>query len=318
MKLIAPDYYSGFACLMGECRHTCCAGWEIDIDEDTMELYRSVPGETGERLRSCIDESGEAPCFRLTEDERCPFLNDHGLCELIISGGENMLCQICADHPRFRNFFSDRTEVGLGLCCEAAARLILTRSEPFRLVLLENDGGSETPDARETELFALRAQLLSLLQDRSVPVEKRVRRMLAEAGLYMGPVPFADWAAFLITLEQLDSAWGDRLRALHAMPEPDLSPLCAPEWELAFEQLMAYLLFRHMPGILEDGEAAPRIAFAALIWRLLRALCGVHAAQNGSVSVDDLIELARLYSSEIEYSDENTAAILDRLGGAML
>lgn len=318
MKLIAPDYYSGFACLMGGCRHTCCAGWEIDIDEDTMEFYRGVPGETGERLRSCIDESGEVPCFRLTEDERCPFLNDQGLCELIIAGGEDMLCQICADHPRFRNFFSDRTEIGLGLCCEAAARLILTRSEPFRLALLENDGGSETPDARENELFALRAQLLALIQDRSLPVEKRVRRMLAEAGLYMGAVPFADWAAFLLTLEQLDSAWGDRLRALQAMPEPDLSPLCGPEWELAFEQLMAYLLFRHMPGILEDGEAAPRIAFAALIWRLLRALCGIHAAQTGSVSVDDLIELARLYSSEIEYSDENIAAILDRLCGAML
>ncbi len=48
--------------------------------------------------------------------------------------------QICADHPRYRHFYTGVTEVGLGLCCEAAARQALTRREPLRIVTLEDDG----------------------------------------------------------------------------------------------------------------------------------------------------------------------------------
>ena len=129
MKTIVPDYYPEFHCIAGACRHSCCIGWEIDIDEDTRQLYREIPGEIGRRLSEQIDDSGEVPCFSLDERERCPFLNGDGLCDIILQLGEGALCQICADHPRFRSFFSDRTEMGLGLCCEAAADLILRRTE---------------------------------------------------------------------------------------------------------------------------------------------------------------------------------------------
>ena len=37
MKLIAPDYYNKFSCIADKCRHSCCVGWEIDIDENTNE-----------------------------------------------------------------------------------------------------------------------------------------------------------------------------------------------------------------------------------------------------------------------------------------
>ena len=32
-----PDYYEKFACIAGACEDTCCAGWEIDLDEETYE-----------------------------------------------------------------------------------------------------------------------------------------------------------------------------------------------------------------------------------------------------------------------------------------
>ena len=53
---------------------------------------------------------------------------------------EHRLCQVCRDHPRFRSFFNDREELGLGLCCEAAARLIL--SFPQKIELLLEEGGT--------------------------------------------------------------------------------------------------------------------------------------------------------------------------------
>ena len=56
MKLLKPDFYDGFACIASRCRDTCCAGWEIEVDEETLKKYREVPGNFGRLLRSRISE----------------------------------------------------------------------------------------------------------------------------------------------------------------------------------------------------------------------------------------------------------------------
>lgn len=313
MRTIAPNYFHSFACLMGGCRHSCCVGWEIDVDEDALNRYRAVTGPLGTRLAENIRTDGESPCFRLTADERCPFLNASGLCELILELGEDSLCQICADHPRFRNGFSDRTELGLGLCCEAAGRLILTRRTPVRLIALADDGIRGALLAEERWLLGLRGQLFAIVQNRGLPLERRVQQMLATANIPMPDTSARLWADFLLDLERMDEAWTERLQALANVPVCSEVFLHTPEWENAFEQLLVYLLYRHLPGALDDGDIGGRIQYAALIWRLTAQLCAVHAAQHSQISLDDLIEIARLYSSEIEYSDENLDAILNRL-----
>ena len=293
MKLIVPDYYPQFRCIAGACRHSCCIGWEIDVDEDARARYAQVQGDIGRRLQESIDQ--ENGCFRLGEDERCPFLNKEGLCDLIIALGEDSLCQICADHPRFRNFLSDRTEMGLGMCCEAAAELILSRQEPMTFLCLEDDGGAEEADGA---FLAFREKLLAIIQDRSRPMAQRVERMLQACGVTL-KVDAAQWADFLITLERLDDAWTDVLQRLHEPPQP-----VDDQWEIPLEQLMGYLLFRHLAGALEDGDVQGRVAYCALVWQLLRRMLR-----------DDLPEICRLYSSEIEYSDENMDAILEHIHG---
>ena len=75
MKLVAPDYYEKFKCTAGECAHSCCIGWEIDVDYDTLDYYNSIDGEFGQRLRNNIVTEGETAHFCLAENERCPFLN---------------------------------------------------------------------------------------------------------------------------------------------------------------------------------------------------------------------------------------------------
>ena len=106
MKVVVPSYYGKFKCIASACRHSCCVGWEIDVDEDTLEYYKSVGGRLGDRLRENISEEG-CPHFVTGEDERCPFLNSDNLCDIICELGEESLCQICSDHPRYRSFFSD-------------------------------------------------------------------------------------------------------------------------------------------------------------------------------------------------------------------
>lgn len=290
MKLAAPNYYQSFHCKAGACRHSCCIGWEIGIDENSLTRFRGVPGELGKKLHEKID--WENRCFRLDEKERCPFLNKDGLCELILALGEDSLCQICADHPRFRNFLAGRTEIGLGLCCEAAAELVLGQTEPMELVFLENDGTDEEED---TAFLAFRDRLFAMAQDRSRPMAQRVEEILAACHISL-TMDATHWAAFLMGLERLDPRWEACLQRLREPQQP------VPQGEIPLEQLLCYLLYRHLAGALEDGDLQGRVAYCCLMWKLLRHMLR-----------DDLPELARMYSSEIEYSDENMDAILDEI-----
>ena len=299
MKNIAPDYYREFRCIADKCCHSCCIGWEIDIDPVSREKYRRVPGDFGARLNAAI-EDGEVSTFRLGADERCPMLNVSGLCDLITALGEKNLCQICADHPRFRSYFTGRTEIGLGMCCEEAARLILTREAPMQLVTLEDDGLEEDLPDEEAALLALREQLIALMQDASLPVEVRLQNLLDTVDF---AIPERNWAAVYRGLERLDPAWDDCLDVLSArgLSDRPLDPFGAGA------KFCVYLLYRHLPGALEDDDLHGRVAFCVLSTRILMALC---AAKPGC-TMEDCIEFARMYSAEIEYSEDNIAALLD-------
>ena len=304
MKLIAPDYYRDFRCIAGACRHSCCIGWEIDIDDDSLARFKALPGEVGNIVRSRITYGEDGACFRLEENGRCPFLNAEGLCDMIIGFGEESLCQICADHPRFRNFFSDREYIGLGLCCEAAGRLILGRQEKVGFTVLEDDGAEEEMYEEELEILEALEDMTEFFQDRSIPMIERVGEILDELGL-VPEINYTRWAYFLYGLERLDDKWDDELEMLKTGEEKQDMKL----WELPFEQLMVYLLYRHLPAAREDGRVDERIAFCCIMWLIIRRIC----AAKEKLEFEDIVEVCRLFSSEIEYSDENIYKITEHL-----
>ena len=196
MKIIVPEYYPQFRCKAGACRHSCCIGWEIDIDAETQERYRTETGVLGERLRKQIETDGDTAWFRLDEKERCPFLNESGLCDIILQRGEDALCQICRDHPRFRFDFSDRTEMGLGLCCEEAAERIVHLETPVRLITLSDDGGNEQPEREETAFLVRRDELIRCAQNRALGLQSRREALCAaekEKDIGKQPALFVAW-----------------------------------------------------------------------------------------------------------------------------
>lgn len=310
MKTFAPSYYPAFSCIAGDCRHSCCIGWEIDIDDATCAYYRALPGALGDRLRRSIRTEDGISSFVLGgEEERCPFLNGEGLCDLILTLGEDALCQICTDHPRFYTEFSDHTEVGLGLACEAAAKLILTWEEPVSLTELSDDG-EDTPsfDAAEEALLSLRAQIFALLQNRQQPTEARITAISVLCGASEEPIDLPTCRDFLLDLETLDPAWRARLAAVsEASANAALPPLFA-------EQLLYSLVYRHLPNM-RDGISA------GVIWRFCvlayRTVAGLYCASD-TKTVDTLCDLVRMFSSEIEYAEENTAAIFDAIADGKL
>ena len=86
MIVRVPDYFSEFSCIAGDCKDSCCLGWEIDIDEDSYEYYQTLPGEVGERLRKGMYETEDGGHgIRTNNCGRCIMLNDKNLCDLYIA-----------------------------------------------------------------------------------------------------------------------------------------------------------------------------------------------------------------------------------------
>ncbi len=295
MKEIKLNYYDNFICIADQCNHNCCIGWEIDIDPETLALYQELPGELGNQLRASISLE-DTPHFILAEYDRCPFLNQQNLCEIIAQIGQENLCNICADHPRFRNFFTDRVEIGLGLCCEAAGRLILSQKEKVLLI----ESGTETLTDAENALITFRDKIIRILQDRACSMQARMDQVLSAIGCSL---PDKDWYSVFFDLERLDPAWEEYLLRLKMPPS-----LLSAEWEIPFEQLPVYFIYRHLSAGLEDGRIYERVLFSMLSTTIIRQIFAVDPCR----SMDQLIEIARLYSAEIEYSDENIEQLLDK------
>lgn len=302
MKTYVPAYYKKFQCIADRCRHNCCIGWEIDIDEDSYSRYCGVQGPFGERLRAGMDTSSGSPCFRLGAGERCVFLNERGLCDIITQLGEEALCEICTLHPRYRHFFGDRIEMGLGLCCEEVCRILLHEREPQHLILLSEDGEQDLPLEEELDFYTVRERMLAILQDRTRTYDERTAQLAAFCGLHSDSRAPSDWAEIYRSLERLDGAWDaclDRLAACEAW-------VGGGERDIVWEQLAVYFLMRYTPASLDDGLLAPRVAFALHAVSLIRTL-------GQGMSMDELCELCRMYSCEIEYSEENVEALMERV-----
>lgn len=133
-----PACYEQFHCVAVKCSDSCCAGWQVDVDNVSWERYKKVEGEFGAYLHGVMVEvPGEEGQFRLREDGRCPFLNVSGLCDMYSELGEKSLCNTCTNYPRFMEDYGELREVGIAFSCPEASRLMLSSSEPMQF--LEGD-----------------------------------------------------------------------------------------------------------------------------------------------------------------------------------
>ncbi|MBR3716269.1 MAG: flagellin lysine-N-methylase [Clostridia bacterium] len=308
MQHVFPSYYKKFKCINKKCRHNCCIGWEIDIDSETLARYGSVGGEMGKRLSKSISRDGEAH-FILSDGERCPFLNSENLCDIILTLGEESLCTICREHPRFHNSLPGRIESGLGLCCEEAARIIIGQVEP---TLLEIFGESDYYD----EIIDLRDRVILVLQDRSRPISERIRNMLDLCGASLPQKTAEEWCDIFLSLESLDTKWTNMLTLLRSEHKSiDLAAFDRhmSERQSEYEQLAVYIIYRYFANSFDISEASVAASFASLCYSLIRTLGALIYTKTKKFDFEDHIELIRMFSCEIEYSSENIDALFDIL-----
>lgn len=169
MTIEYPEYYNRFSCVGGACKDTCCAGWEVDVDEDSYEYYSVVPGAFGERLRASMAEDGEGHWFPMTAAGRCPFLNDANLCDIYSALGEESLCGVCTEYPRYYMEIGDYEQIDMSLSCMELGRILFEETDEITYLCEQNSAAPEeilSPEdaARLSAVLADRNAMLTVLQ----------------------------------------------------------------------------------------------------------------------------------------------------------
>jgi lysine-N-methylase len=255
-----------------------------------MARYATADGY-GKRIMESIEPAGfcgETPHFRLAENERCPHLDERGLCKIITELGEGYLCHICREHPRFYNDTPYGKEVGLGMACEEAAMLILS-SDGY--VNIEEIGETEG----ESEEFFFdsikeREKIYSILSDRSVSYDQRLFEIAEKYGISLASVSNE-------TIETLEYLGGSHKKLFSAFS----CDINTPEnIEKQLERALAYFIYRHCTETWDIDEFRAALGFCLFCERLVASVAPL---------CENVFAAAQIVSEEIEYSEDNTETI---------
>jgi len=184
MLYTIPDYYKEFGCTADKCPDTCCAGWQIVIDDASLEKYKNLKGDYIWKVMACVD--WEEGCFRQDNEKRCAFLNADNLCDLYKNAGEESLCKTCREYPRHTEEFEGVREVTLSVSCPVVARLLMERMTPVNFVT-EEVAEEETLEFGDFDPFLYsiiedaRAAMIEILQNRTLPMRERIMLVLGMA-----------------------------------------------------------------------------------------------------------------------------------------
>jgi len=202
MRYYYPDYFNRFTCVGGmECPDSCCHIWQITVDKKTLKKYRKVQGALGRRMREKIDQK-TGNIEPRGDENRCEFLNDDNLCDIVLELGEDYLCHTCHTHPRHEEVYYNVRERSLAITCPIACKELLMREEPvvieseednkkdrfdryfdaplFRQLLYVRDGMLALAQRRDIYIFKRMSLLLGMAHD----IERRIRKRQARSRVF--------------------------------------------------------------------------------------------------------------------------------------
>ncbi|MBR2930461.1 MAG: flagellin lysine-N-methylase [Clostridia bacterium] len=287
MSVFAPGYYGRFACIMDKCEHSCCYGWRLSLDDRTRDKYKSCTLAYGERLREFLGEDDEGGFIVTGSDMRCPHLDERGLCRVIIELGEEHLCDICREHPRFYNLTGDRIEVGIGASCPEAARIICS-SRDYLPIMIEGHPVPELEVIEESvSTLELRSSIYKDMEKTSF--DELEESLIKRLGISRAVLSSRMMEEILSGLEYIDE--GDRKLMLRAVQEKKKLG------DAELKRIFAYFIYRHLTDCTSEADCAARVGFALFSTRVVEKM---------SELTDSLDDALRMYSAEVEYSTENT------------
>ena len=204
-----PDYYKEFQCIADKCEDTCCAGWQIVIDEKAIANYKRIIASgsvsSAFRLRLLTMVDWKERVFRQSKEKRCAFLNEDNLCDLYTNCGERSLCKTCTRYPRHIEEFEGVREITLSISCPEVARILLSKKEPVEFLSYEREGEEEYEEF-DPFFFSIledaRVEMLTILQNRMLPLRERVLTVLAMAHDMQGRINRQEMFACMDVIEK--------------------------------------------------------------------------------------------------------------------
>ncbi len=193
VKLFMPNYMEEFQCIGSDCIDTCCAGWDINIDEDTYKLYDNSTGKLKELVQGKFKENKDSDNYLnkgnmiLRKGNICPFLNENLLCDIHGNIGEENLCITCKRYPRVYNIVDDIYELsGLPSCIEVC-NLALRSKDKIEFIECEKDIDTDSIEIRrivDSEAFEdsdsilqyfwdIRVVSINIIQNKYISLKER-------------------------------------------------------------------------------------------------------------------------------------------------
>ena len=362
MILRVPEYYDEFSCIASRCKDSCCAGWEIDIDDESYEYYRSVEGTFGDRLRESmfVAEDGGYR-FKLKGPKRCAMLNDNNLCDLYTALGEEALCEVCTEYPRFSLVYGQVEQKALSLSCEEVGRILFGRTEPEQLIDIELPGDCED-DEEDPQYVAfmewVQKEAVAILQNRELSITERTREFLAwcdrvqtiinysqakddlsileawknqdadreireweqkniegkeKPARNLSYEDFCDRFEIFLDMEDLDEEWINTKAEFEQIYHEDtyekllLAYLNSKDYsELGYEHLLVYFVYRYLMNAVYDYDILSYAKMIVVATLVVRDMDAARFQRNGgSFTMFDRIDVARIFSKEVEHSEGN-------------
>lgn len=270
MEFTFPNYYKEFSCIAGSCPDTCCAGWQIVIDNKTLKKYQHFKGPFHNRLYNDIDWKEHV--FR-QYNRRCAFLNEENLCDIYTEAGPKMLCDTCRNYPRHIEEFEGLREISLSLSCPEAARILLSQKEKVHSRMNTSDTSKD---------------LFKNMWKTIVP-EMEVLR--------------PGWKEFL--KERLDSLYISSGENDYIYQKSEFDFYC-PDWQIQEEQLLVYWIYTYFCGAVYDDEIFTKVKMAVVCTLFIHELdVGTYLKNEHHFNLNDQIQICYQFSRELEHSDLN-------------
>lgn len=270
MEFTFPNYYKEFSCIAGSCPDTCCAGWQIVIDNKTLKKYQHFKGPFHNRLHNDIDWKEHV--FR-QYNRRCAFLNEENLCDIYTEAGPKMLCDTCRNYPRHIEEFEGLREISLSLSCPEAARILLSQKEKVHSRMNTSDTSKD---------------LFKNMWKTIVP-EMEVLR--------------PGWKEFL--KERLDSLYISSGENDYIYQKSEFDFYC-PDWQIQEEQLLVYWIYTYFCGAVYDDEIFTKLKMAVVCTLFIHELdVGTYLKNEHHFNLNDQIQICYQFSRELEHSDLN-------------
>lgn len=312
MEIVKPKYFNSFKCIAGRCPDTCCAGWDVEIDDASAEKYKSETGCLKQYFDKHLTTDEDGYIFSLV-DGRCPMLDENNLCRIQLENGETALCDTCRLFPRYFDDYGEIRETGLGLGCPEAARILLSPETDVEL-----DRTVKSPDRIYNLLTEKREEFFTILDNKNFDLKMKLSAVLFSAAEFQSDIDKVDllggdssveFSECINVLEKMEYISDKRKGRLISLSEEKAIYHNSEKFAGDIVRLFKYYLMRYMMTACFDLDLLTKVKYGIFACIITERLYD----SVPELSFDERVRILYGYSKEVEYSQIN----LDILDDAM-